>query len=239
MKKTLAALVACTALVLGLPAFAGVVIVGNPPDVGTGNSYPFGSAYDGEYQQVYNGSQFSGPITITNLEFYNTQFNNFATAMNSGNWTIGLGTVSTDWNTLNSVMSLNGSTTTVFSGNLAQPWAFGDTLVINLTTPFTYNPGSGNLLMDIVVSNASAPGGVIFFDTNGYNGGGYNGNTFMGRAYCPGGLNCGGVGSVDSGYGLVTGFSFGNSTTPEPSSLLLLGSGVLGLAGMLRRKINL
>jgi len=32
---------------------------------------------------------------------------------------------------------------------------------------------------------------------------------------------------------------FNGTTTPEPSSLLLLGSGVLGLAGLLRRKINL
>ena len=34
----------------------------------------------------------------------------------------------------------------------------------------------------------------------------------------------------------------GNSTggtTPEPSSILLFGSGVLGLAGLLRRKMNL
>ncbi len=30
----------------------------------------------------------------------------------------------------------------------------------------------------------------------------------------------------------------GGTTTPEPSSLLLLGSGVLGLAGIVRRKIN-
>jgi len=32
---------------------------------------------------------------------------------------------------------------------------------------------------------------------------------------------------------------FNTSTTPEPSSLLLLGSGVLGLAGVIRRKTNL
>ena len=32
----------------------------------------------------------------------------------------------------------------------------------------------------------------------------------------------------------------GNSpTTPEPSSILLLGSGILGLAGVMRRKMNL
>jgi hypothetical protein len=32
--------------------------------------------------------------------------------------------------------------------------------------------------------------------------------------------------------------NFNTSTTPEPSSLLLLGSGVLGLAGMIRRKLS-
>jgi PEP-CTERM motif len=30
----------------------------------------------------------------------------------------------------------------------------------------------------------------------------------------------------------------GTGTTPEPSSILLLGSGILGLAGVLRRKMN-
>lgn len=239
MKRTLAAVVTCFALLAVVPAFAGILVVGQPADVGTGNSYPFGSAYDGEYQQVYNSGQFSGPITITNLEFFNTQIDFGATAMNSGTWTISLGTTSTDWNTLNSQMSLNGSTSTVFSGNLAQPWAFGDTLVINLSTPFTYDPGSGNLLMDIMVSGASDAGGLIFFDTNGYNNGGFDGNTFMGRVYCPGGTNCGGVGAINNGYGLVTGFSYGSTTTPEPGSLALFGSGIVGAMTLLRRKFNL
>jgi hypothetical protein len=36
---------------------------------------------------------------------------------------------------------------------------------------------------------------------------------------------------------VVTPLDEGPSTTPEPSSLLLLGTGILGMAGMLRRKI--
>lgn len=38
-------------------------------------------------------------------------------------------------------------------------------------------------------------------------------------------------------YGWATGQEFDAQVTPEPSSLLLLGSGLLGLAGMLRRKL--
>jgi len=34
-------------------------------------------------------------------------------------------------------------------------------------------------------------------------------------------------------------FNEGQGTTPEPGSLVLLGSGILGLAGFVRRKINL
>ena len=216
-------------LLAAMPAAAGI-IVGVPADSGTGNCYPFGCSYTGEYQQVYSHTQFSGPITITNLEFYNTVFNEGATAMNSGNWMISLSTTSTDWNTLSGAYANNigGDNTLVFNGNLYQPWAFGNTLQIILSTPFTYDPANGNLLMDVFVSGASAPGGNIYFDTNGFNNFGYNGNTFLGRVYGPGNL--------DSGYGLVTGFSTGATGVPEPGLTGVLALALVGMGMAIRRR---
>ena len=48
------------------------------------------------------------------------------------------------------------------------------------------------------------------------------------------------IGSIPSEAYTLTGTHGGPPpTTPEPSSILLFGSGVLGLAGLLRRKMNL
>ena len=242
--RRLLPLILILCLSIAVPVFADV-IVGNPPDPGTGNEFPFGSGYGlggtAEYQQVYNNNQFSGPITITGLDFYNTQFNSGATSMNTGTWTISLYTTSLNWNSITSSFSFNISQSVghqVFSGNLFQSWAFGDTLAIALQTPFTYNPANGALLMDVSCTGCSAPGGNIFFDTNGFNGGGFNGNNFLGRVYCSGGSPCGDAGTVNNGYGLVTGFITGNQTVPEPASLVLFGSGILSAAGLLRRKFK-
>jgi hypothetical protein len=181
-------------------------IIGLPANPNTGNCFPFGCAYNGHYQQVYTSSQFSGPVTITELYFYNTQYNSGATAMNSGTWTISLSTTSANWNSLSPTFSTNIGldNTPVFSGNLDQSWAaFGDTVAIVLTTPFTYNPSLGNLLMTVVATGTTAPGGNIFFDSQT--------DTIMGRVYCNetegAGVDCGSTGTVQSGFGLVTGYT--------------------------------
>ncbi len=230
MKPIFACFLLCLAFLVAIPAMADITI-GNPPDPGTGNCFPFGCSYNAEYQQVYGASDFNGPITITNLEFFNTQVDFGSTELPLGTYQIRLSTTSVGVNTIGSSFSANegADITTVFNGSINQAWAFGDTLHITLSTPFTYNPANGNLLMDVIGTNSNAAFGNTYFDVNSTGG-------YFSRVYCSGGVDCGDSGVVNVGYGLVTGFSTG-TTTPEPSTLLMLGSGLLGVIGVVRRRI--
>jgi len=77
------------------------------------------------------------------------------------------------------------------------------------------------------LQNATVPSGdPVFWDENS-------------------GTGCGGTGcpslASESSVGTIPGEAFtiggGGGTTPEPSSIMLFGSGILGLAGVLRRKL--
>lgn len=188
---------------------ATVLIIGAPGDANSGNCYPFGCSGGSEYQQVYASSNFTGLITINDIEFYMN--NSPGGNLNSGTYTFSLSTTTVAVDNLDTTNFANnvGSDNALF-GTYTLGGAAPSLLVFNGTS-FTYNPANGNLLLDIQ-ANITQEGGSFYDARNG------DASGLFSRAHD--------FGSGFAGYGLVTGFS---TTIPEPTTLALLG---LGLAGM-------
>jgi hypothetical protein len=139
--------------------------------------------------------------------------------------TIGLSTTSKRIATLSSNYADNESAdfTQVFSGTIDYTPLSTNTFDLTFDiSPFTYDPGAGNLLLDVVInSETGSSGDQILFDAN-------RGALSMARVF-----NFAGDGAptVQPEYGLVTQFQT-SVATPEPStlSLFLVASGALALA---------
>jgi hypothetical protein len=204
----------------------------------SGNGYPFNITAFGHaqqrYQQVYLSSQFpAGPLTITSIAFRPDAGAGGAFAATLPSIQIDLSTTSgvPDGLSLTYAANVGANDTVVygpaplslsssFTGPPGGPKNFD--IVINLTTPFVYNPAAGNLLMDV---RNFGGGTTTFFDAT-------NAPGIISRVYNEDGNVNATMGTPEvlgAGYGLVTQFGF--ASVPEPGTFALVGASALAMMG--------
>jgi len=196
---------------------------------GGSNVFPYGSpqggsnaVYQGDYQQLYSSSAFSGPVVINNIGFASTTPGGI---QESETLTISLSTTSYGLNdlTANYNTNLGADNTQVYSGTKLFTGVENGSFDLSFATnSFTYNPANGNLLMTVDVTGSSGTTVQAFEATD---------DAVTSRVY-----NFGGSGAVtpEADYGLVTQFTVSPSV-PEPASIACL---IIPIAGglLIRRR---
>lgn len=227
-------------LVLGLsalPAQADLIVVPNTTTTADGNS-AIVAGVNVRYQQVYASSQFVGPgvIRITEIAFRpDSSFGSSFAPVTDHGVRFDLSTTSGAPNGLSLTFDNNvgSDDTIVFNGDWTRSSANspgpGNTrafdVLLGFTTPFTYDPSQGNLLLDIRGPSTD----VLFpaaFDA-------VTASTVTGKIDASPASSVIGA-AVGPGEGLVTRFTF--KEVPEPNSLTLIGLG--GAALLFARRLR-
>jgi PEP-CTERM motif-containing protein len=225
MLRSLRVLVVSAALFVAFAATASAasILIGAPATGGNCFPFecaPFGGNLGNRYQQVYAASDFSGLFTITGVTFFDSLFP--GATFTDAVYTVTLSTTAKAVNGLdlaNMNNNVGGDNTMLFSGHRSGATGVSFTLSGGL---FLYNPGSGNLLLDIQMSNIGARGAGALDARIGDSGG------LFSRAH-----------NFDGGFdnfGLVTQFEGVAATVPEPATLTLLGTGIFALARRTRAR---
>jgi hypothetical protein len=187
------------------PGAAGSITVGSNNG---GNAFPFGGPASGfagtEYQEAYASSNFStGPIIITGINFFRSGGSG---PLYSGTYQLSLSTITANINSLSD---------TNFSSNLGPNNALFATTALSgvapnvlgfAGTPFYYDPATGNLLLDIQVSNGGPQRKTSFFQDG-------SGSAVGTARYHNFGIDT-------AGFGLVTQFNYGISVSLPGGTLV-------------------
>jgi hypothetical protein len=228
MKMRIASLALLTILCLALstPAFAAGFVYSNGPIKGTVSAY---------YICCGTGFEVSNSFTVS--------VNSTMTGFTFGEWVLA-GDLPTgiSW----------AVGTTSFGGTLTPGGGFSTTLLCTNGSPYNGGICGGGFGYDVYESFATT--GAIFLaagthyltlafatDSGGTGFDGWDINAGNSTAFCrppacPT-LSPQGDDQIPSESFTILGAATG--TTPEPSSIMLFGSGILGLVGVLRRKLNI
>ena len=232
------------------PAVSGVLV---PPGLaglvpGSGDASPFGAGdvggiYITGFQQIFDSSLFSGPITITGLQFFNTQFVDPGyDTINDSVYTVNLFTTSLtiyqlDPTALANNLFFTSNPGTLFSGELSG--TVNGSFTVAPSDPsfyYNYDPSQGNLLL-YITKTGNANGPSLFLDTASDPSVLMSEATEFSTTFDPADPNATLTVNVTPNYGLVTEFVTPTDlSTPEPGTFVpcVLATFVLGLR--LRRK---
>jgi hypothetical protein len=225
-------------MVMVVPASAGDNLYDNGPVNGQVDAWTISRDMTGFTYNYYVSNAFSlasgGPYNVTGFDFWAwlvpgdavTQLN-WEISDSPFNGSLGLGTACLSGGSCNGTISNTDTFTNGYGYVLDFVQVSGIHLGSNLPA------GQYFLTLESGLTNTGDP---VFWDQN--NGVGCTGDDGAGGG-CgnPGQQN--GTGTIPSEAFTIEGNSSGSTgTTPEPSSLVLFGSGMLGVAAAIRRKLS-
>ncbi len=198
-----------------VPAFAQNWSWDNGPINGTTDAWTINFGY------IVSDTFVAGGSSVTSFQFGVWEFP--GDKMDAGDWSI---TSSENGGTVYGSGTANGNniTDTFISTN-----QYGYDIDEISYSGFNVNGLTNGVTYWLNLANAAVPSGdPVYWDENSGKG--------CGGAGCPSQASESSVGTIPSEDFTITG-SGSSGTTPEPSSIMLFGSGILGLAGVLRRKL--